>query len=396
MPAPENLALVVTVDGLSAQHLASYGNLAFPAPRIDQLAASGHLFEFCQPEHLAPERCFGDLTRGLEDLNSQGIETVLLTDDPLILPTASSSFQQIISLVDAMDEPDRLAVDFYQTQMAQLFGQASEWLDPPPTSRLVWIHSRGWRTAWDAPYSLRQLFQGTAEEAEDPDPPTWLFPPVAPESFHSGENAEPAHSLLNAWDPDERLGIYQAFAGQLQVFDRCVGALIGQLPEATRTLLALTSLRGFPLAEHGRVGGDSGCLYGETHHVPLVVSLPMHPVPVRYQPLVQNSLLPQWVYRWLTASEQNWELPELEASQLTLTSSDAGAILRSPAWCLIAPTDRSCELYVKPDDRFETNNVASRCPDVVQSMEELLQDALANPDRIADLPLPQKLIDRWR
>ena len=35
----------------------------------------------------------------------------------------------------------------------------------------------------------------------------------------------------------------------------------------------------------------------------------------------------------------------------------------------------SGELYLKPDDRWEVNNVADRCNDVVQAIERLYRNA---------------------
>ena len=60
--------------------------------------------------------------------------------------------------------------------------------------------------------------------------------------------------------------------------------------------------------------------------------------------------------------------------------------IRTPAWFLRANLDP--ELFAKPDDRWEINNVASRCQEVV----ECLQDALTEYEltlpagRISDLP----------
>jgi hypothetical protein len=42
--------------------------------------------------------------------------------------------------------------------------------------------------------------------------------------------------------------------------------------------------------------------------------------------------------------------------------------LRQPAG------DSPPQLYVKPDDRWEANDVASRCPQIVERLSELLSD----------------------
>ena len=45
-------------------------------------------------------------------------------------------------------------------------------------------------------------------------------------------------------------------------------------PGSDETLLTLTSSRGFPLGEHGRVGPCDGALFGELVHVPWMIRLP--------------------------------------------------------------------------------------------------------------------------
>ena len=51
--------------------------------------------------------------------------------------------------------------------------------------------------------------------------------------------------------------------------------------------------------------------------------------------------------------------------------------MRTPAWFFRHPNivDTERELYLKPDDRWEVNNVAERCDDVVQAMARLYRNA---------------------
>jgi hypothetical protein len=76
-------------------------------------------------------------------------------------------------------------------------------------------------------------------------------------------------------------------------------------------------------------------------------------------------------------------------------------IIRTPAWMLRqAPTDRrfspasgtfGLELYVKPDDLWEANEVADRCPDVAARLLAALERAVLNetPEPLdSDLMLP--------
>ena len=51
--------------------------------------------------------------------------------------------------------------------------------------------------------------------------------------------------------------------------------------------------------------------------------------------------------------------------------------VRTPAWFLQSRNDtgNTKELYFKPDDRWEVNNVAERCNDIVGAIEQLYQRA---------------------
>ena len=78
-------------------------------------------------------------------------------------------------------------------------------------------------------------------------------------------------------DPDDVWGVSQSYAGQVSLLDTCLGALEDFLqgsPLASDTLFALTSARGFPLGEHGRIGPCDDALYGELVHVPLALRFP--------------------------------------------------------------------------------------------------------------------------
>jgi hypothetical protein len=52
-------------------------------------------------------------------------------------------------------------------------------------------------------------------------------------------------------------------------------------------------------------------------------------------------------------------------------------------------------LFVKPDDRFEVNEVADRCPDCVAQLQEAFaqfQQSCESPDSPPPPPLPEILV----
>ncbi len=63
--------------------------------------------------------------------------------------------------------------------------------------------------------------------------------------------------------------------------------------------------------------------------------------------------------------------------------------IQTHAWKLIRHGSK-CELYAKPDDRWEVNDVSRRCPHIVESLAGLLDQWVVNgelkqPSRI-ELP----------
>ncbi len=113
------------------------------------------------------------------------------------------------------------------------------------------------RGAWDAPLELRHQF---ADE-EDPPPPDSADPPsfVLP----------PDH------DPDLLQGWLWAYAGQVLLFDLCLQPFLAMLEQLEPSpLLIVMGARGYPLGEHGALGGMAEGLYSELLHVPLLIRWP--------------------------------------------------------------------------------------------------------------------------
>ena len=54
--------------------------------------------------------------------------------------------------------------------------------------------------------------------------------------------------------------------------------------------------------------------------------------------------------------------------------TSAAQALRTPAWLLVRRHDGRRELYAKPDDRWEANEVANRCPEAVEQLDAALDE----------------------
>ena len=72
-------------------------------------------------------------------------------------------------------------------------------------------------------------------------------------------------------------------------------------------------------------------------------------------------------------------------------------MLLTHAWkfLLNSQTD-DCELYAKPDDLWEVNDVSQRCSNEVRLFRELAEQVVADPGLVgrADFRLPADLVTR--
>jgi hypothetical protein len=391
-------AICLVFDRLHAGYLGAYGNSWIETPSFDRLASQSFLFDRAlidSPELSLLYRSYWQGWHALcpaapelrpslaASLGQAGVTTVLLSDEPQVVrhPLAAE-FDALVEIDPPWQPQAAAAVE--QTHFGRCFAEIIDWLESARGSFLLWCHLGGLGTTWDAPLRFRQAY------CEEGDPPT-------------PESAEPPDRMLPAqYDPDELLGVVQSYCGQVTLLDTCLGAFLDffyGLPISSETLLTVTSARGFPLGEHGRVGPCDGALFGETVQVPWLLQLPdAAGATVRSQALVEpadlwSSLLDWWgigdVPRSPTAESvlplvrQQSGLPR---DRLCVAGVHGQRAIRTPAWYLRGQLDP--ELYAKPDDRWEVNDVATRCQDVVETLQDVLtQYELALPDgRISDLP----------
>lgn len=369
--------LVIAVDGLRAAALGAYGNTTFPTPALDQFAADSIVYDWCYADAVELPAVY----RGLwlphlslpRSLAERGYATTLVSDEPALMALEQSAdFHECVQLSTA--DAARAGSDS-QTALARLFAATCEQLDAGESERpqFVWVHARGLYGPWDAPLELQEPL--LAREEGDPPPADTLEPPDV--------------QLDQASDPDATFRWSCAYAAQVMVLDACFDGLC-QTIEASgkhgKWLVVLCGVRGFPLGEHGRVGGVDGRLFAEQLHVPLVCRLPNGLDRLtRNADLVSPADLPTAL---LGFADGDFVVPQRDA---LIAEGPAGVrAIRTADWSLrYDPTaasvefrdDSCCELYVRPDDRWETNNVAALCTEEVAAMLARLEVRPAFPAR---------------
>ncbi len=390
----------LVIDRLHAGYVGAYGNTWIETPAFDRLACQSLLLERALIDSPELERLYRSYWHGWHALcpekppeagpslpelfRRSGATTALLSDEPLLarLP-AAEDFDELIR-IDPPWRP-RTAERIERTHFSRCFERMVDWLGSVGESFLLWCHLGGLGTTWDAPGEFRRAYM----EPGDPPPP---------------EGADvPEQTLPPDCDPDVLLGVSQCYAGQVSLLDSCLGAFLDffdRLPDAEETLLAVISARGSPLGEHGRVGPCDEPLYGELVHVPWMVRLPEGAgAAARSQALVEPADLWATLLDFIGADDlppspsAKSVLPPArgeggpQRDRLCMTGLHGERSIRTPAWFLRGG-DRP-ELYAKPDDRWEVNDVASLCPEVVESLTDALRQCertLSSGGRPADLP----------
>lgn len=377
--------LIVTVDRLPAWMLSSYGATWVSTPACDRLAAAGITLDRLIATSVDPRTTLADLTahgRLWSAAAAAGWPAVLVTDDPA-LPERPTG----VEIVEVHAAPaSRPADEPAATHLARLFGRAQEVVSAGGR-RLVWCHAGSLGVAWDAPLSYREAY------ADPDDPP-----------LPAGGDV-PNFSVTRDTDPDIVMGYRQAFAGQLTLFDACLGGLVDAVRAVRPTwTIAVIGLRGMPLGLHGQVGcttpaDTGGKPYGEWVHLPaILVAADGRMAGQRSADLVTpadvgatlidlaglaavSSATTPGDARSLVGLFTEWR--HAARDRVIVRAGDSTAIV-TRGWHLVAEPSADGttvpRLFAKPDDFFELSDVADRCPAVA---EELLAALAAG----ADMPL---------
>ncbi|AWM36523.1 sulfatase-like hydrolase/transferase [Gemmata obscuriglobus] len=240
-----------------------------------------------------------------------------------------------------------------------------------------------------------------AEEAHEPEEPT----PALPETEEPEEPVEPFadpptgpfdRADLDLWD-----WLHKTFAAVVTKLDAELGAVFEILREEELDRSAawlITSDFGHPLGEHGQVGLYRPWLHEELVHLPLLLRLPnaeqagrrvsgFTQPPDLFPTLLElfgltppagtpgHSLLPP--ARGLSESLRASAITQLELG------GAAEIALRTGEWSLIVPTlvpegdpPREPQLYEKPDDRWEVNDLRVRNIERADELEALLREEI--------------------
>ncbi len=362
--------LCISIDGLHAGMIGAMGNAWIQTPALDALACQSLVFDRYRADSLQLDAIFDSLwnsdTQGTlpERFDQAGFRSILLTDDDDVFYHASAPFSEKHRL--EWPTLDRPVENVDETQIFQAFASAIQLLETRRTQPVfLWTHLRAFRGVWDFPHEYREIYR----DEEDPAPYAGVSPPCATLSDE------------DTFNPDDVQAVMEAYAGGMTVLDDAIAGLWNWLKSgcfAENTALILCSTRGFSLGAHNRIGPDK-TLYGENLQLPLFIHVPFSSTsgfePGRCNDLWTPSALGNFLAgiadRQTEGGFFRTEIPQAGQEMLRIAGDSERALLTKD-WFLRCAEDR-VELYAKPDDYWEINDVANRCGEVVEQQMPLLK-----------------------
>jgi arylsulfatase A-like enzyme len=402
--------LVITVRGLHAGYLGCYGNEWIETPTIDSLASEGVVFDQHYAEHPESSAARSSWRSGRYVLPTMpGSRSAARTNVPDLLAILRSAGVVTHLVIDGTQPSprdfthgwDHVSVVERQSSEAGLEGTLSaavHVLDGlfAKQNWLVWVDLATLVPPWNVPEEyVSPYFETEAEDDDDADE-------------EAGEPLQPLFAPqpgpLSPGDDQTIRRLQYSYASALTFLDAGLEALIeelGNLGLGDEIVFLLTSDHGLPLGEHGILGAYRAWLHDELIHVPLLLSLPHSTDDVgrRVPALTQScDLMPTLLELFgqpIPADVQGRSLVSLARGQTRHVRPHAvsglelnGGLeyaLRTTDWAYLLPVQvpqgdppRSPQLYAKPEDRWEANNLIQHHPELAEQFDQTLRQVIAH------------------
>jgi arylsulfatase A-like enzyme len=413
-------AIVLVARGLQLGALGCYGNQGVATSALDSLAAEGvvfdqHFADCADPAgarrawrtgryHLPTSTPSAETVAGpdlLATLRAQGVHTCLIVDDSRPSPDDFALGWDEVMRVVAAEEMTPLEATL------EAVGTALERLEHRD-NWLLWIDLGTLLPPWDVPEEYQAPYF-SAEATDDEDE----------EDAEAEGESEPLTPLtdmpvgpIDADDDALYLTLQASYAAVVTYLDAGIGPLLEALDGlegGDEVLLLFTSDVGPNLGEHGVIGPVRAWLHDETIHLPLLVRLPDgveagRRVSALTQSVDVAATLADWFQAPLPDAHGRSLLPLAHGAVEAIRSYACAArqvgeaieyALRTPDWAFLLPVradpddaTRSPRLYVKPDDRWEVNDVLQHHLDLAEQLEQTLRDFVTASCQLGPLCAP--------
>jgi len=422
---PRNV-LVIVARGLQLGAIGCYGNGWIDTPALDRLAAEGVVFDQHFADAASPEGARAAWRSGnydlpapsplqgkeksdlLKHLTENGISCCLIVDESHPLPPdflqGWSDVQRVTSSDD--DTPLEAALAAAEAHLKKEGGQPG-WL--------LWVELAPLLPPWDTPVDFQEPYFSDDPLEEDSDVPLDEDEEIQEEDEEEElltplEDPEPGP--IDPDDDDLYLRLQTTYGAAVTYLDAGIAQLLETLDDlelADETVVIVLSDCGQALGEHGLIGPVRPWLHEEIVHLPLLVRLPgLAEAGRRVQALTQavdlaptlvevfglsplpchgRSLVPLW----------RGEAEQVRAYICAGVQVDEGIewCLRTTEWAFLLPVQphpddagRTSQLYVKPDDRWEVNNVVQHHLEWSEALEQTLRAFVAATQQPAPFQPP--------
>jgi len=437
-------AIVVTFDRLPVGFLACYGNGWIATPSFDRLAAQSALFHQhfadCPDFDGMPKAWWRGRYQGRRAGNSADRVWLpaLLADHGVTLrllleTTADKGTAEIGQFppecTESVRGTDGLDVAPEETPFFRLVARAQRDLRLLRTSRrepwLLWIKSRGVPVPWLAPRAFAAQFLDVADDQEADHEPAEGDEAESEEKGMVELSGSQFDDLLrsmaqlptgrksrDALSGVERGLMRRVYGGYVALLDEALGRLLDQVEQdaaTAPTLLIVTAARGMTVREPGLLLDVWEQLAEETVHTPLFVRPVGMSRGVRRQELVQTVDLLPTLAEWFginvsaTALDGKSLLPLIRGekgeprSRALIADGQRLAGIRTSEYYLVTQqadgddcgekeggegSDRR-RLFAKPEDLWETNDIAAQSPDMVDQLAVQLAELVADEEQSA-------------
>lgn len=345
--------LVIETAGLHLGYLGCYGNDWIATPNLDRLAVQGIVFDW----HFVDQPELAITTPW--PTRSVGTGCYAFPGGPPL-----TSERPLTPRVVHCSTPARFAAEALQAAKAN--------------DRWLWLEGPSLLPPWDLDAEMLDAYFD--EDDVDEGLAAWTDPPLG----------------LVKLDEADVLQVQSTYAAAVTVFDAQLGELLSAI-DLDRTLLCVTARAGLPLGEHGMIGAPRPRLHDELVHVPLLFRLPnKEHAGTRVAALTQPvDLLPTFLEAlgqpapsvhgrslWPLIRSEAEEVRPYAVAALRVDGHESW-LLRSAEWAFHLVRDDAGappQLYVKPDDRWEVNDLCQQQGELADAMSGAL-DALAEAIR---------------
>jgi arylsulfatase A-like enzyme len=416
-------ALVIVVRGLHPGHVGCYGNEWLDTPTLDGLAAEGVVCDHHYADHPdAAGAAHAWRTGRYHFPSDDGAAPPLPAGEDLLARLRAAGVR--LALAADASRPGAAAFaegwdDVTRVQPAQDEGPGLErTLEAVPVvlerlapcaNWLLWVELATLLPPWDVPaddlerYCREEAAEDEEDGEEEEEPEPEVLQPLP----------DPVPGPLDPADDATFLRLQRTFAGVVSHVDAGLGSLFDSLREEhllDDLLVVVTSDHGLPLGEHGVVGPCRPWLHDEQIHLPLLVRLPRgaeagrrvsaltQPVDLLPTLLDAFGLPPPPVHGRSLMPLLRGEPAGVRAYACAGLRLGAGAewALRSPDWSFLLPVAQAPEapprppqLYVKPEDRWEVNNVLQHHLELAEHLEQTLRGFVEATRRPGPLRPPE-------